>query len=78
MRRALLTPHNQSRVTLSPRYERLGAVRGPRQEEKAPEIRRKRDFFPQAKYIDPTFPEAVCPLALGKWLPAVPSADKSR
>ena len=38
----------QSRVTLSLRQEHLRAASGPRQEAKAPEIRRKRGFFPQA------------------------------
>ena len=37
-----LNPTGQARVTLSPRYEQLRAARGPRQEEKGPEIRPKR------------------------------------
>ena len=41
-----LNPIGQARVTLSPRYEQLRAVHGPRQEGKGPEIRPKR--FPQA------------------------------
>ena len=45
-----LNPIGQARVTPSPRYEQLRAVRGPRQEEKGPEIRPKR-FTQELKAI---------------------------